>query len=104
VPFAETVPPLAVHVTPVLVEFVTDAVNCAVAPAFTVAVVGDTVTATAGGGGGGSVEESPPQAATPVTTDNKTAAKVRRWGRVRRWPVLELSDERRGMAGSSITE
>ena len=42
------VPPVAVHVTEVLVAPVTVAVNCAVAPSATEAGFGDTVTTIAG--------------------------------------------------------
>jgi len=47
-PAVETVPPVAVHVTAVLLLPVTVAVNCCVAPASNVAVVGATVTETVG--------------------------------------------------------
>ena len=47
-PEVEMVPPVAVHVTAVLEEPVTVAVNCWVRPACTVAVVGEIETETAG--------------------------------------------------------
>lgn len=46
-PDDETVPPVADHVTEVLVDPVTDAVNCFVPPVCTEALVGLIVTATA---------------------------------------------------------
>ena len=48
-PLAETVPPVAVHVTLVLLDPVTVAVNCCVPPVWTEAEVGDTDTATGAG-------------------------------------------------------
>lgn len=47
-PVVLIVPPVAVHVTAVLLAFVTVAVNCCVPPATNVAEVGATVTDTAG--------------------------------------------------------
>ena len=49
-PLVEMVPPVAVHVTEVLVVPVTVAVNCRVCPVWRVVLVGEMVTETGGGG------------------------------------------------------
>ena len=67
IPDAETVPPLAVQLTAVLLVFFTDAVNCCCAFTCNVALCGLTVTDTEPGVGAGMFALAPPAQPTIVT-------------------------------------